>query len=166
MLDLPDGMLTFSVNVTVMAGDRPLDISPPIHQAVLADLTKFIFESFTPSISRDGLGTTHSERLWGTVTTSFYNLSSVLYFLKFVTLAHFLRFCQNTNICQPCMNFLNQVFNKNTTLKMQDRGWPCGQVVKFVCSASAAWGLQVHILGPILHTVYQAMLWWHAMWGN
>ena len=36
-----------------------------------------------------------------------------------------------------------------------------GIVVKFGCSASAAWSLQVRILGVALHTTLQAMLWWH-----
>ena len=39
------------------------------------------------------------------------------------------------------------------------RGWPSGIVVKFVCSASAAQGSRVQILGMDLHTTHQAMLW-------
>ena len=31
-----------------------------------------------------------------------------------------------------------------------DAGWPCGRVVKFACSASAAWGSLVQILGTDL----------------
>ena len=41
------------------------------------------------------------------------------------------------------------------------RGWPGGVVVKFVHSASAAWGLWVWMLGVDLHIAHQAMLWWH-----
>ena len=40
-------------------------------------------------------------------------------------------------------------------------GWPSGIAVKFVCSASAARGSLVWILGAVLHTTYQAMLWCH-----
>lgn len=43
---------------SVLAGDRPLDV-----QAVLADLTKFVFEPFCPFISGNGLRNTPSERL-------------------------------------------------------------------------------------------------------
>ena len=39
-------------------------------------------------------------------------------------------------------------------------GWLDGVVVKFTCSASAAWGSQVRILGMDLHTAHQPMLWW------
>ena len=41
------------------------------------------------------------------------------------------------------------------------RGRPSGAVVKFTCSALAAWGLWVWILGADLHTGHQAMLWRH-----
>ena len=41
------------------------------------------------------------------------------------------------------------------------RGQPIGVEAKFTCSASAAWGSQVWILGADLHTAHQAMLWWH-----
>ena len=37
---------------------------------------------------------------------------------------------------------------------------PSGEVVKFACSASAAWGSRVQILGMDLHSVHQVMLWW------
>ena len=49
-------------------------------------------------------------------------------------------------------------------IKINMRGWPGGVVVKFVCSALAAQGLQVWIPGMDLHTSYQAMLWWHAIY--
>ena len=39
------------------------------------------------------------------------------------------------------------------------RGWPSDVVVKFMHFASAAWGLQVQILGMDLHTAHQAILW-------
>ena len=39
------------------------------------------------------------------------------------------------------------------------RGQPSGIVVKSTCSASAAQGLPVQILGSVLHTAQQAMLW-------
>ena len=45
--------------------------------------------------------------------------------------------------------------------KSECRGQPGGVVVKFVHSASAAWGLQVQILDVDLHTTHQAMLWQH-----
>ena len=38
---------------------------------------------------------------------------------------------------------------------------PVLYVVKFVYSASVAWGSQVQILGTDLHTTHQAMLWRH-----
>ena len=41
------------------------------------------------------------------------------------------------------------------------RGYPGGIAVKLACSASAARGLRVRILGVDLHTDHQAMLWWH-----
>ena len=40
-------------------------------------------------------------------------------------------------------------------------GQPSGVVFNFMCSASAAQGSQVQILGMNLHTTHQAMLWWH-----
>ena len=40
-------------------------------------------------------------------------------------------------------------------------GRPRGVVVKFMCSALVAWGLQVQILGVDLHSADQAMLWQH-----
>ena len=40
-------------------------------------------------------------------------------------------------------------------------GWFGDVAVKFVCSASAAQGSQVRILGTDLCTVHQATLWWH-----
>ena len=45
--------------------------------------------------------------------------------------------------------------------KQKGRGQPSGVVVTFTCSASAAWGLRVWILGPDLHIAHQTMLWWH-----
>ena len=45
-------------------------------------------------------------------------------------------------------------------LRTQSQGWPSGIVVKFARSASAAWGLQLWILGADLCTT-QAMLWQH-----
>ena len=39
-------------------------------------------------------------------------------------------------------------------------GQPGDIVVKFACSASAAWALQVQIPGVDLYTAHQAMLWW------
>ena len=42
--------------------------------------------------------------------------------------------------------------------------WPSGIVVKFVCSALVAWGLQVRILDVDLHIAHQAMLWWCPMY--
>ena len=39
-----------------------------------------------------------------------------------------------------------------------------GTVVKFMHSASVAWGSLVQILGVDLHTVHQAMLWWHPIY--
>ena len=39
-------------------------------------------------------------------------------------------------------------------------GQPSGIVVKLACSALAAWGSGVRMLGVDLHTVHQAMLWW------
>ena len=42
-------------------------------------------------------------------------------------------------------------------------GQPGGIVVKFVCSTSAAQGLQIQIPGADLYTAYQAMLWWHPI---
>ena len=39
--------------------------------------------------------------------------------------------------------------------------WPSGAVAKFVCSALAAQGVLVLILGVDLHTTHQAMLWQH-----
>ena len=40
-------------------------------------------------------------------------------------------------------------------------GWPGGIVVKFTCSALAAQGSRIQILGADLHSAYQAMLWQH-----
>ena len=40
------------------------------------------------------------------------------------------------------------------SLKHEYWGWPSGVVVKFMCSTSAAWGLQVRIPGTDLHTVH------------
>ena len=48
--------------------------------------------------------------------------------------------------------------------KMESRGQPSGIVVNFVHTASAAQGSQVRIPGTDLHTVHQAMLWWHPMY--
>ena len=43
-----------------------------------------------------------------------------------------------------------------------DLGGPAScVVVKFECSASAAWGSPIWILALDLHTAHQAMLWWH-----
>ena len=41
------------------------------------------------------------------------------------------------------------------------RGQPSGIVVKFMHSASAAQGSWVQIWGTDLHTICQAVLWWH-----
>ena len=57
---------------------------------------------------------------------------------------------------------LLDIYPKNIkTLTQKDicRGWPCGVVVKFACSALVAWGSQVWIPGADLRTTYQAMLW-------
>ena len=43
-----------------------------------------------------------------------------------------------------------------------NRVWLVGIVVKFICSASAAQGLRVWILGVDLCTAYQAVLWQHS----
>src|SRR3712207_9052226 len=40
-------------------------------------------------------------------------------------------------------------------------GQPRGVLVKFMCSASVAWGSLVWIPGAHLHTAHQAMLWQH-----
>ena len=52
---------------------------------------------------------------------------------------------------------------KHRIIKAGERGsCPGGIVVKFACSASAAWGLQVRVLGTNLHTsTHQATLWQH-----
>ena len=42
------------------------------------------------------------------------------------------------------------------------RGQPSDIIVKFACSASAAWGLQIQIPGTDLHTCHQDMLWQHG----
>ena len=42
-------------------------------------------------------------------------------------------------------------------------GQPNGIVVKFACSALAAWSLLVQILGMDLCTTHQAVLWWHPI---
>ena len=39
-------------------------------------------------------------------------------------------------------------------------GWPHVRVVKFMHSASEAWGSPVRILGLDLHAAHQDMLWW------
>ena len=41
-------------------------------------------------------------------------------------------------------------------------GQPSGIVVMFTRSASAAWGLQVWILGMDIYTTHPAMLWWYS----
>ena len=48
---------------------------------------------------------------------------------------------------------------KNIGKKECDEGPAGGAVVKFACSASAAWGSLVQILGVELRTTRQAMLW-------
>ena len=40
-------------------------------------------------------------------------------------------------------------------------GWPSNVMVKFVHSALAAQGSRVQIPGRDVHTLHQAMLWWH-----
>ena len=53
---------------------------------------------------------------------------------------------------------------KNVPVSLSERkprGQPCGTVVKFVCSASAAQGSWLRIPGTDIHTVHQAMLWQH-----
>ena len=50
---------------------------------------------------------------------------------------------------------------KITHLKVHNRGWPSGVVVKFACSTLAAWGSWVQIPGMDLDTAHQAMKWWH-----
>ena len=40
------------------------------------------------------------------------------------------------------------------------RVWPSGTGVGFVCSALAAWGSWIWIVGTDLHTAHHAMLWW------
>ena len=58
------------------------------------------------------------------------------------------------NSYQHKLNFF--FFNKKASLG----GWPGSIVVGFACSALAASGLQVRILGMDLHTAHQAVLWW------
>ena len=45
-----------------------------------------------------------------------------------------------------------ECLTKLSKIKLQ--GWPCGVLVKFVCSASAAQGLWVWILGVDLHIAW------------
>ena len=49
---------------------------------------------------------------------------------------------------------MNFIANKN-----KYQGQPDGVVVRFVCSASAAWGSPVEVPGVDLCTTHQAMLW-------
>ena len=48
--------------------------------------------------------------------------------------------------------------DQNIKLKRAELGQPHGQVVKFVCSTSVAWGSQVLVLGVGVHAAHQVML--------
>ena len=74
--------------------------------------------------------------------------------------------CQNIRVernwhwvLHMCMDMCVCVFILiNTHSNTEKRGQPSGIVVKFVPSASRAWGSQVQILGKDLHTAHQAVL--------
>ena len=53
---------------------------------------------------------------------------------------------------------MKSVFSLKTKTKTT-RGWPNGIMVNSTCSASAARGTLVQILGVGLHAAHQAMLW-------
>ena len=47
---------------------------------------------------------------------------------------------------------LGRKSRKEKKERKDNRGWPSGVVVKFMSSASAAWGLQIRLPGVDLHT--------------
>lgn len=53
------------------------------------------------------------------------------------------------------------VYSHVFSMRIVDRGWPCGPVVKFMGSASGTRGSLVWILVMDLRTVHQVMLWCH-----
>ena len=54
-----------------------------------------------------------------------------------------------------------QLSSIKADIKKITKGQLCGRVVKLACSASAAQGSSVQVLGMDLHTTCQAMLWQH-----
>ena len=72
-----------------------------------------------------------------------------------------LRMGEGTDKNEPNKALLSVIKDTKATIgfsKEEILGQTSGVVVKFACSASAAWGSQVQIPGTHLHTAHQAML--------